>query len=356
MRAEALAARLEQRDVGALIVTARLNVRYLSGFTGTSGACLVTPDERTLVTDFRYVEQAATEAPGWDVRRAERDLLEAVAGIVSEGGVERLGFEDQHMSVRSHARLAELLGDGPELVPCGGIVEELRAVKDEAELAAVGEAARLADAALGNVLERGVVGRTEAEVALALELEMRSLGAERVAFPPIVAAGAHGALPHAQPRDVKIPADTLVVLDFGCELDGYCSDCTRTFATGEIGGEESELYALVLEAQTAALAAVRPGASCPEVDGVARSLIEDAGHGERFGHGLGHGVGLEVHEEPRLARTADGELVAGNVVTVEPGVYLPGRFGVRIEDLVVVTGDGHHVLSGLPKELTVIDG
>jgi Xaa-Pro aminopeptidase len=356
VRAGALAARFDDRAVDALLVTARLNVRYLSGFSGTSGCCLVTPDARILVTDFRYVEQAAEQASGWDVRRGERELTEAVAGIVSEAGIERLGFEDQHMSVRTHRRLGGLLGDTRELIACGGLVEELRAVKDQAELAAVGAAARLADEALRRVLERGLAGRTESEVAATLELEMRALGAERVSFPPIVAAGAHGALPHAQPRDVTIPADTLVVVDFGCELDGYCSDCTRTFATGDPGAEEREVYRLVLEAQVAALEAVRPGASCPDVDAVARSLIEGAGHGDKFGHGLGHGVGLEIHEEPRLARTAEGELAAGNVVTVEPGVYLPGRFGVRIEDLVAVTEDGHDVLSGLPKELTVVDG
>ena len=190
-------------------------------------------------------------------------------------------------------------------------------------------------------------------MALALENEMRRLGAEP-AFTSIVASAERGALPHAVPADVPIPAGTLVTLDIGAQLDGYCSDCTRTWATGELPDDLAEAYELVLRAQEAALAAVRPGPEGREVDAVARGIIEAAGHGEHFGHGLGHGVGLEIHEGPRLSRTGEARLVAGNVVTVEPGVYLPGRGGVRIEDLVAVTEDGHRVLSGTTKELVVV--
>ena len=355
MRADRLADLLAGRGVDATLVTARLNVRYLSGFTGTNGCCLVSGDHRVFVTDFRYVEQAATQAPDWDRRLGERDLLETIGDVVRELGVTRLGFEDHELSVRSHARLAGIVGEDVELVAAGGTVEELRAVKEAPELEAIEGAARLADEALRRVLAQGLAGRTEAEVALGLELEMRALGAEGVSFPPIVAAGAHGALPHASPRDVEIPRDTLVVVDFGAQLDGYCSDCTRTFATGSMDGEARDVYELVLRAQQAALQAVEAGAGCPDVDAVARSLIDEAGHAEHFGHGLGHGVGLEVHEEPRLARTAQGQLATGNVVTVEPGVYLPGRLGVRIEDLVAVTDTGRRVFSGLSKDLTVVD-
>jgi len=203
--------------------------------------------------------------------------------------------------------------------------------------------------------EQGLAGRTEREVALALENEMRRLGAQEPSFSSIVASGERGALPHAVPTGVPIPRGTLVTLDIGAQLDGYCSDCTRTWATGELPDDLAEAYALVLRAQEAALAAVRPGPAGSEVDAVARRIIEEAGHGEHFGHGLGHGVGLEIHEAPRLARTADAALVAGNVVTVEPGVYLPGRGGVRIEDLVVVTADGHDVLSATTKELLTVE-
>ena len=202
--------------------------------------------------------------------------------------------------------------------------------------------------------EFGLVGKPEREVALALEHEMRLRGAEDPSFPSIVAAGENGASPHADPGDMPIPADTLVTIDLGCRLDGYCSDCTRTWATGSVSDELAGLYALVLEAQETALAAVRPGPTGREVDAVARDIIERAGHGEHFGHGLGHGVGLEVHEAPRLSRQSEAALVPGNVVTVEPGVYVPGVGGVRIEDLVVVTADGRDVLSSTSKALRTV--
>ena len=206
------------------------------------------------------------------------------------------------------------------------------------------------------VLARGLAGRTEQDVAIDLELAMRRLGAQGPSFPTIVAAGEHGALPHASPRAQEITRDVLVTIDWGALHEGYCSDCTRTYATGEgISGLAREVYELVLEAQLAGLAAVRPGPTGPDVDAVAREVIERGGQGERFGHGLGHGVGMEIHEGPRLSRTAArSPLQEGNVVTIEPGVYLPGELGVRIEDLVVVTGDGAGVLTSLPKELTVV--
>jgi Xaa-Pro aminopeptidase len=207
------------------------------------------------------------------------------------------------------------------------------------------------------VRERGLVGRTERQVAVDLEREMRERGAEEPSFPSIVAAGPNGALPHATPGSTEIVPGQLVVVDLGCKLDGYCSDCTRTFATGDLDDQALEVYELVERAQLEALGAIRAGAGCREVDGVARSIIESAGYGERFGHGLGHGVGIEVHEAPRLSRLApeDARLEAGNVVTVEPGVYLPGELGVRIEDLVTVTDDGCEILSGFPKTLVTVE-
>jgi Xaa-Pro aminopeptidase len=239
-------------------------------------------------------------------------------------------------------------------VAAGNLVEELRAVKDARELDAIRAAAKLADTALERVLERGLAGRTEHAVALDLESEMRSLGAEEPSFPSIVAAGRHGALPHAEPRDEEIPRGVLVTIDWGARLDGYCSDCTRTFATGELNGEAAEVYETVLRAQESSSDAVRAGAGGKEVDAVSREIIGDAGHGDHYGHGLGHGVGMDVHEAPRLAPTSDDTLVAGNVVTVEPGIYVPGSLGVRIEDLVAVTDDGREVFSGLPKDLQTV--
>jgi Xaa-Pro aminopeptidase len=239
-------------------------------------------------------------------------------------------------------------------VPAGGLVERLREVKDEGELRAMRAAAELAGAAYEEIRERGLAGRTEREVGLSMVRRMEDLGAEGPSFPPIVAAGAHGALPHAEPRDAEIPAGTLVVVDAGARVGGYCSDCTRTFATGALDDGVVEVYELVRRAQQEALAAARAGAVRRDVDGVARRIIEEAGHGERFGHGLGHGVGLEIHEDPRLTRVAVGTLREGNTVTIEPGVYLPGGFGVRIEDLVAITEDRPEVLTAFPKELVTV--
>jgi Xaa-Pro aminopeptidase len=248
-----------------------------------------------------------------------------------------------------------VLPDRIELVPAGGIVEEERAVKDAGEIARIRAAAELCDSVYEWVRSSGIVGKSERQVAVALEHEMRLRGATDPSFPSIVASGPRGALPHASPGDDAIPRGTLVTFDLGVRLDGYCSDCTRTWATGELPDDLAEAYDLVLRAQLVALDAVRPGPEGREIDAVARDMIAAAGHGEHFGHGLGHGVGLEVHEAPRLARTATDRLAAGNVVTVEPGIYLPGRGGVRIEDLVVVTEGGRDVLTGTTKELVVVD-
>jgi Xaa-Pro aminopeptidase len=343
----------EALEADALLITDLVDLRYVTGFTGSNGMAVVGRDIRRFITDFRYVEQAASEVVGFDREQGPQVFDEALKDGWPEGAF-RLGFDDQDVSVRRHARLRELLPERVELVPAGGVVEELRAVKDAGEIARIAAAAELADEIYGMLREQGLVGRTEREVAFALETEMRRRGAEP-SFESIVASAERGALPHASPADVPIARGTLVTLDLGARLDGYCSDCTRTWATGELPEDLAEAYALVQRAQAEALAAVRPGPEGREIDAVARDIIEAAGHGEHFGHGLGHGVGLEVHERPRLSRTGEAPLVAGNVVTVEPGVYLPGRGGVRIEDLVVVTEDGHSVLSGTSKDLITVD-
>jgi Xaa-Pro aminopeptidase len=350
-RADRLVALLEERSLDWLLVTNLVNVRYLTGFTGTNGACLVSPDERLFFTDFRYVERARAEVREFERVEGGRDLLGDLAARLRG----RSGFDDAHLSVRAHRRLAEKAGEGVELVPAGGLVERLREQKDERELRSMRAATQIADVVYQEVRERGLVGRSEREVARSMVRRMEDLGAEGPSFPPIVAAGAQGALPHAEPRDAEIPRGTLVVIDAGARVDGYCSDCTRTFATGPLEDGTVDVYELVLRAQQEALAAARAGAERREVDGVARRIIEEAGHGERFGHGLGHGVGLEIHEDPRLTRVAEGDLSEGNTVTIEPGVYLPGRFGVRIEDLVAITADGPEVLTAFPKELVTVE-
>jgi Xaa-Pro aminopeptidase len=334
----------------SLFVADLVNIRYLTSFTGTNGACLVSGSERVFFTDFRYTERAGHEVgEGWERPEAERDLLPQVAARMRG----RVGFEDGKLSVRQLQKLRDAIGDGVEMVPAGDLVEELRAVKDEAEVALIAAAAELADDVYRWAIEQGLAGRTERVVARAAEARIRELGAEP-SFPPIVAAGPNGALPHAEPGEREIGSGELVVFDMGALLDGYCSDCTRTFATGEPGEEARAVYELVRDAQARALDAVRPGVSGRDADAVARDVIAAGGHGERFGHGLGHGVGLEVHEGPRLSPSSEDELRSGNVVTVEPGVYVPGVLGVRIEDLVVVGESGARNLSDLPKELTVV--
>jgi Xaa-Pro aminopeptidase len=352
-RADRVAARLAEEELDLLLVTDLVNVRYLTGFAGSNAVAVVGPDMRRFLTDFRYVERARTEVRGFDLEPAPRELREALSRGWPEGEL-RLGFEDQSLSVRRHAELRETIPDRIELVPAGGLVEAERAVKEPGEVAAIAAAAALVDEVYEWLLDRGLVARTEREVALAAEQEMRVRGAAGPSFESIVAAGENGALPHAVPRDVAIPAGMLVTIDIGARLDGYCSDCTRTWATGELPDDLAALYDTVLHAQLSALDAVRPGPTGREVDAVAREIIGAAGHAEHFGHGLGHGVGMEIHEAPRLARTAEAPLQTGNVVTVEPGIYLPGRGGARIEDLVVVTDGGRDVLSGTSKALTVV--
>jgi Xaa-Pro aminopeptidase len=362
-RVARLAAELAAGEVDALLVTTPVDVRYLTGFTGSNGLALIAAEapgatigRHRFLTDFRYVIQSAEQLPETFEREiASADLLEALAATLAETSG-RLGFDEAHVTVKGHRRLAELLGPRWELVPFSGAVERLRAIKDAGEIARIRAAAELADEALRGTLETGIVGRSERDVAIELELRMRRLGAEAPSFPSIVAAAENAALPHAEPRRREIPPDVLVTIDWGALHDGYCSDCTRTFATGEgISEQARETYALVLSAQEQGLAAVRAGPTGRDVDAVAREVIERAGQGEHFGHGLGHGVGMEIHEAPRLSRTAGEEpLRAGNVVTVEPGVYIPGRLGVRIEDLVVVGEDAQEVLSSLPKALAVV--
>jgi len=359
-RTEQLAGEAVARELDGVLVSASVSVRYLSGYTGSHGIVLLgsAPSQPwRFFTDFRYLTQAAEQVPERFERQIATNLFEAALRSLQELGSQggRLGFEDEHVSVAQHAKLLEELPSGWELVPCTGMVEGLREIKDAGELARIRAAAELVDEVLGWQAERGLTGRSEREVALELEHEMRRRGATAPSFPSIVASGAQGALPHASPRDVTIVRGDLVTIDMGALLDGYCSDCTRTFATAEPDGQAREVYATVLDAQQQGLQAVLAGSSGRQVDAVARAVIADAGYGENFGHGLGHGVGLEIHEAPRLSPSAPQEpLRPGHVVTVEPGVYLPAVLGVRIEDLVVVGADGPERLSHFPKELTVV--
>jgi Xaa-Pro aminopeptidase len=348
-RGDRLAAGLAERELDLMLVTELVNVSYLTGFGGTNGACVCGPETRLFLTDFRYTERAEAEVEGWEVATVRDDWLGGIAAHL--GG--RVGFEDDRMPVRTLERLRAKLPEGVEPVAAGGAVEKLRRVKDAGELEAIAAAAELADEVWVWSLERGLGGRSEREVARAAEARIRELGGDP-SFPAIVAAGPNGALPHAEPGEREIGQGELVVFDMGAKLDGYCSDGTRTFAVGEPGERAREVYEVVREAQQAALEAVAAGIGGEQLDRVARERIDAAGHGERFGHGLGHGVGMEVHEAPHVSPRSKDTLEAGEVVTIEPGVYLPGELGVRIEDLVVVGEDGCLNLSGLPKELQPI--
>lgn len=347
-----LRALIAERELDRLLVTGGANVRYLTGFSGTNGTLLVGANEALLLTDFRYLEQAAADAPGWEIVDGGAKPYDILATRLD--GALRVGFDDADLRVRSHTRLREAFPQGVELVAAAGLVERLRTVKDESELDAIVRAAAITDSIYETLANEGLSGRTETEVAWRIETLARERGASGVSFPPIVAAGSHGALPHAEPRELAIEKNQLVVLDLGVIFDGYCSDATRTFATGALGEQPLAVYQLVFEAQQTALDAIAPGVACRAVDKAARDVIDQAGHGERFGHSTGHGVGMEVHELPTLAARSEDVLAVGNVVTVEPGVYVSGEFGVRIEDLVIVDSGGPRILSKFDKQLTVV--
>ncbi len=358
-RRDNLSDRIGAADLDAMLVSDLVNVRYLSGFTGSAGALLVYADDRppVLATDGRYRTQAARQAPDLEVaiERASGSYL--VARAVS-AGVRRLGFESHVVTVDGFDALSGA-ADSTELIRASGAVEALREVKDAGEVALLRLACEAADAALTDLVDRGGLrpGRTEREVGRDLEALMLDHGADAVSFDTIVAAGANSAIPHHRAGDAVLATGDLVKIDFGAQLAGYHSDMTRTFVLGSVAGWQREVYQLVAAAQRAGREALAPGAVLRDVDAAARQLIADAGYGERFGHGLGHGVGLRIHEAPGINAAADGTLLAGAVVTVEPGVYLPDRGGVRIEDTLVVAdtpGRAPELLTRFPKELTII--
>jgi Xaa-Pro aminopeptidase len=339
-----------------MLVSDLINVRYLSGFTGSNAALLVFADDRppVLATDGRYRTQAAQQAPDLEVA-IERACGRHLAGRAASAGVRRLGFESHVVTVDGFDALAGEL-TGAELVRASQTVEALREVKDAGEVALLRLACEAADAALSDLVARGGLrpGRTEREVGRELEALMLDHGADGVSFETIVASGANSAIPHHRPTDAVLAAGDFVKIDFGALVGGYHSDMTRTFVLGKAAEWQREIYDLVSAAQQAGREALQPGASLAEVDAAARAVIVDAGHGERFGHGLGHGVGLQIHEAPGINASAAGTLLAGSVVTVEPGVYLPDRGGVRIEDTLVVGTQTPELLTQFPKELTTL--
>ena len=332
-----------------LLVSAPANVRYLTGFSSSNAAVVVEPDRIRVFSDFRYATAGkALEGEGVEFVEANRNLYASLAELL-EG---RIGFEANAVTYAEYEALA---AGGLELVPRRGLVEALRALKEPGELEKIRAAAAVTNEALKRFAKERFIGRTERELAWLVEELYHELGARGPAFETIVAAGPNGALPHSRPTDRVIEPGETVVVDTGALVDGYCSDCTRTFATGPLPDRLHEAYAVCLESEQAGLDATSAGTSGFDADAAARAVIEEAGLGGRFGHGLGHGVGIEVHEAPRLSTTSEDTLAAGNVVTVEPGIYLEGEGGIRIEDLVIVTGDGPEILTSFTKELVTVD-
>ncbi|MDH5638477.1 MAG: Xaa-Pro peptidase family protein [Nitrospinota bacterium] len=332
----------------ALMVTSMKNVRYLTGFSGTAGVLLLARDEAWLITDFRYVTQAAEQTYGITIHEA-KDSQAAVEQLASRLGIKSIGFEADHMAVSSLGKLEAKL-DGIRLEPTEGVVEQARLVKDEAELEALD---RLVDI-LGESIEfaRSLIqpGALERDIAIELETAMRKKGADGPAFEMIVASGARGALPHGVASAKAVEKGDAVTLDWGARGWGYHSDNTRTFLSSDGDKLITEIYKVVLEANEAAIDAIRPGVPLNQVDDVARSIIVRAGYGDYFGHGTGHGVGLDIHEEPKVSTVSLTDARPGMVFTVEPGIYVPGVGGVRIEDMVLVTQTGHRVMSErIPK-------
>jgi Xaa-Pro aminopeptidase len=359
-RRDRLRRRLYAAELDAMLVTDLVNVRYLSGFTGSNAALLIHVDDDVpvLATDGRYVTQAARQAPDAEIV-IERACAPHLTGRAREAKVHRLGFESHVVTVDGYAVLAQAAGD-MELVRAAGTVEALREVKDAGEIALLRLACEAADAALTDLVATGGLrpGRTEKEVGRELESRMLDHGADGISFETIVAAGVNSAIPHHRPTDAILAAGDFVKIDFGALVAGYHSDMTRTFVLSPVAQWQSELYDLVATAQRAGRDALTPGVALSAVDEASRQIIADAGHAEHFGHGLGHGVGLQIHEAPGISASAAGTLLPGSAVTVEPGVYLPGRGGVRIEDTLVVGSDGTptpELLTRFPKELAVLD-
>jgi Xaa-Pro aminopeptidase len=349
-RVSRLRAGFSEQD--ALLILHAKNIRYLTGFTGSEGALLVGPTGLALLVDGRYTTQARGEAVGAEVVEF-RNRVDGIMAVANQHAIRSIGFESPSLSVEEYLRLQERL-PGVDFQPLSERFQTLRAVKDHEEISLIREAARISADALASIREMIRPGVPENEIALELDCRMRRTGAEQPSFETIVAAGANAALPHATPGCRTIEDGDCVMIDYGAVWEGYHSDETCTYVMGSVSARQREVYTLVREAHDRAIRAVRAGVSCCEIDRIARTCLEDAGLGTYFSHGTGHGVGLDVHEAPRLAAGRDEVLQAGMVVTVEPGIYLPGVWGIRIEDTVLVTAEGSEVLTRTSKDLTIL--
>ena len=352
LRVEKLRKKMQEENLDSFLITSPYNLRYLTNFTGTTGLAVITLEKAFFITDFRYTEKAAAQAQGFEIIKNVGPIFEEVADLVQKEGLRELGFEETTVSFLEYSVLEEIID--AQLIPISGMIEELREIKDEEEIAIIEKACSIADLAYDHILKMIQPGMTEIEVANQLDFYMRSLGASGVSFETIVASGLRSAMPHGVASKKIIEQGDLITIDFGCYYEGYVSDMTRTFAIGDPGEQLKEIYQIVLEAQLAVLEVAKPGVTGKQLDAVARDYITKHGYGEAFGHSTGHGIGLEIHEGPNVSVRAEKQFVPGNIITDEPGIYLPGIGGVRIEDDLLITSDGNRVLTHSPKELIIL--
>jgi len=340
------------RDAGceAALLTNANDIRYITGFSGEDSYAIVAPRSVVVISDFRFEEDLRIVDGIARVHQRRGDIVDALRTVVGDLDPETLAFQSEHVTVRLRARLAKAVG-ARRLRPTAGLLDGLRLIKDDAEIRTIRKAVKIQEQALLETLGTIKPGMTEMQIAATLEYHLKMLGAQGTSFPSIVAARANGSKPHAVPGRTKTGANQPLLIDWGARVDGYCSDMTRTISLGRWPRKLRAVYEVVLEAQIAAIKAVGPGVSTKALDGVARDIIASAGYGDRFGHGLGHGIGLDIHEGPRVAQLGDTTLKAGMIVTIEPGVYLPGVGGVRIEEDILVTATGATNLCSLPKSL-----
>jgi Xaa-Pro aminopeptidase len=352
MRLNHLRDQLAEEQLDAIMITDPANRRYLSGFTGSAGTLFISSDHALLATDFRYYERVERQAPDFRLVKLTGRLLDVLPDVVAELGIRRLGFESDNVTVSLYNDILASLTDSVELVATSNVVESIRVQKDEDELPSLQQAIDITDVAYAHITAFIQPGMTERQIAWEIERFMRDTGAEDTSFPIIVAAGPNGAMPHATPSDRPVEPSDPIVIDMGALVDGYHADLTRTFALDAPSDRYLEVYEIVLQAQKAALQGIQASMTGKEADAIARTIIEEAGYGEKFGHGLGHGVGLVIHERPWLSHLDRGENVLrpGMVFSIEPGIYLPGEFGVRIEDLALLREGGLQTLSSAAKE------
>lgn len=353
IRLNRLQQKLKENGLDAIMITNSINRSYISGFYGTAGYVIVMQNKAFLLTDFRYTQQAANQAQYFEVIQLEGNPFEKINLLIKDYDVKTLGFEDKDITYYQYAQFKEKI-NADQLIPVKDLILNLRKIKDETEIEKMREAAKIADMAFSHILKMIKPGITEIEIALELEFFMKKKGAKSLSFDTIVVSGVRSSLPHGQPTHKTIEVGDLVTMDFGCVVDGYCSDMTRTIGIGSLNQKQKEIYHIVLEAQTKALALLRHGKTGKEIDKIARDIITSYGYKNYFGHGLGHGVGCEIHEDPRLSPVGEESLKPGMVVTVEPGIYIKGFGGVRIEDMVVITDDGVDNFVSSTKELLII--